>query len=238
MTDKLEGDKYITLHMVWPIYMKLNNLLAKSESDFTDEVDSTCLNVSNMKQIGRTYIAKNEKDMCPSFEHKAMTFLTPNMKKLSFTDSTCRYKLHSKIEEEIENYPETLSESDSNQNVPNEDEQSESNTNAIIDQSKDFASGFFDGFISYDTIDGTPETELERYIKHPIVSEVDTLSWWHDNSKSYPKLYKLVLKLSCIPATSASSERDFSTAGNIITDKRSMLLPENVNDFIVARNIL
>lgn len=84
MTDKLEGDKYVSLHMVWPIYMKLNKLLAESESDLTDEVDNTCLIVSNMKQIGRTYIAKNEKDMCPTFEHEAMTFLTPNIKKTKF----------------------------------------------------------------------------------------------------------------------------------------------------------
>lgn len=41
----------------------------------------------------------------------------------------------------------------------------------------------------------------------------------HEHSTVYPYLFKLFFKVSCVPATTASSERNFSTSGNIITDK-------------------
>jgi hypothetical protein len=50
-------------------------------------------------------------------------------------------------------------------------------------------------------------------------TKLSTLDW-------LAKLAKMYLG---IPATSASSKPVFSTAGNIVTSKRSCLLPENVN---------
>lgn len=60
--------------------------------------------------------------------------------------------------------------------------------------------------------------------------------WWIKRRLIYPNLFKLFVQVSCIPASSASSERDFSLAGNIITEKRSSIQSQNVNDIIVARN--
>jgi hypothetical protein len=55
------------------------------------------------------------------------------------------------------------------------------------------------------------------------------LLWWKTHENKYARLEKLAKMYLGIPATSASSKRVFSTAGNIVTSKRSCLLPENIN---------
>ena len=48
----------------------------------------------------------------------------------------------------------------------------------------------------------------------------------------YPTIAELAIKYLAIPATSDTSERCFSTAGNIVTRKRTRLLPENVDTLV------
>lgn len=87
-----------------------------------------------------------------------------------------------------------------------------------------------------DNLDEDDEDEVSRYINHPITKRVDQIEWWSENGEQFPSLYSIFTRLAAIPATSSSSERNFSTVGNVITDKRNMLLPSSVNDLIVARN--
>lgn len=92
--------------------------------------------------------------------------------------------------------------------------------------------------MSFDEEITEPDTEVMKYIKEPVHTFTDVNKWWCEHAKVFPNLFRLFVKLSCVPATSASSERTFSTAGNVITDKRSLLLPENVNNIILVRNSL
>jgi hypothetical protein len=43
-------------------------------------------------------------------------------------------------------------------------------------------------------------------------------------------------KILCVPATSASSERVFSDAGNVIADDRSRLTPEVASALVLLKN--
>jgi len=54
----------------------------------------------------------------------------------------------------------------------------------------------------------------------------------------FPKLYKSSYKICWIPATSDASERAFSDARNLITDKRSAisLNSENINKIMFLHN--
>ncbi|CAM4851169.1 unnamed protein product [Rotaria magnacalcarata] len=49
---------------------------------------------------------------------------------------------------------------------------------------------------------------------------------------SYPALSKIAARIFSVPASSAAVEREFSLAGNIITQKRSKLSPDVVNDMV------
>jgi len=76
----------------------------------------------------------------------------------------------------------------------------------------------------------SPEVEFESYLRlSPVDLHTNPLHWWKLNSAQYPVLAKLAKKFLTIPATSASSERVFSSAGNTVTAKRSCLSAEHVD---------
>ena len=55
------------------------------------------------------------------------------------------------------------------------------------------------------------------------------LKWWHDNRHQYPCLYQAAKGLLHTPATSVPSERIFSEADYIARERRSKILPINLN---------
>jgi len=58
------------------------------------------------------------------------------------------------------------------------------------------------------------------------------LEWWRVNNNTYPHLSKLALKYLSIPATSAPSERVFSTAGLTIAKERAWLESSRANELV------
>lgn len=152
-----------------------------------------------------------------------MTFLTPVYKKLRFVEYRDRLKLYSDIEEYINKHFDEESQPTESVSTP-----VSVAATSIVPSNK---------FMSFDS-EILNESEIDKYTNHPVTAEIDATLWWMTNRQMYPKLFKLFKKISSIPATTGSSERDFSLAGNIVTDKRCMILPKNVDDLIVARNFL
>jgi hypothetical protein len=64
------------------------------------------------------------------------------------------------------------------------------------------------------------------------IDEYNPLSFWKKKHASYPVLAKVAARVFAVPATSAAVEREFSFSGNIITQKRSRLSPDTVNDMV------
>lgn len=76
-------------------------------------------------------------------------------------------------------------------------------------------------------------TEFDTYMAKPQLKfDLNAFEWWKTRRTKYPRIAELAIKYLNIPATSVASERCFSTAGNIVTSKRSRLLPENVNTLV------
>ncbi|XP_046868716.1 E3 SUMO-protein ligase ZBED1-like isoform X1 [Drosophila willistoni] len=66
-----------------------------------------------------------------------------------------------------------------------------------------------------------------QYLERPLSQQdVDPLLWMKTD---FPAIKTLMLKYFCIPATSVQSERVFSKAGQIVSDRRTRLKEENVN---------
>ena len=81
--------------------------------------------------------------------------------------------------------------------------------------------------------------ELAMYLNTPKApTSIDVLEYWRINEHQFPLLSKVVKKYFCVQATSCSSERTFSTGGNIVTPKRNKLDPENVNLLVYLKENL
>jgi hypothetical protein len=84
------------------------------------------------------------------------------------------------------------------------------------------------------------KVELEKYLEDTksLTSKDDPLAWWRNHMSRFPVLAVLARKwLSCV-ATSAPSERAFSTGGNVVTARRCSLTPSNVRDAVfLAENL-
>ncbi|KAL3987993.1 male-specific lethal 1 [Sarotherodon galilaeus] len=77
------------------------------------------------------------------------------------------------------------------------------------------------------------EEEVKRYQEvTPLALTLDPLSWWKSHEQVYPFLATLAKRYLCIPGTSVSAERVSSTAGDIVTAKRSTLTSEHVDQLL------
>ena len=78
--------------------------------------------------------------------------------------------------------------------------------------------------------------ELDHYLDAKTADEkIDILDWWKLMKTQYPILSKFARKYLCIPASSASSERAFSTAGNVVTCRRTTLAVDNVEKIVFIK---
>ena len=82
-------------------------------------------------------------------------------------------------------------------------------------------------------------SELSAYCSEPVIpGDEDPLIWWKTNETRFSMMSKLARKYLCACATSAPSERLFSTAGNIVSPARSLLKPDKVNQLVfLAKNL-
>lgn len=80
-------------------------------------------------------------------------------------------------------------------------------------------------------------TAVEKYLAEPLVSfhtgSVDI--WWKENQNRYPQLAQLALRYLSAPSTSVHSERLFSLAGMVYTDRQCRLLPEKAEQLLFIK---
>jgi hypothetical protein len=89
-----------------------------------------------------------------------------------------------------------------------------------------------------DYSDNSAENELNLYRHLSLCENVDEnlLNWWKIHSSTFPNLAKLAKKILSIPANSASSERNFSAAGSVVTERRTCLSPNNVDAILIIHD--
>ena len=89
--------------------------------------------------------------------------------------------------------------------------------------------------VKEDTFKATIDVDLKRYLSCPMLNlNSDPLVWWKETGAiNFPNLFRTAKKYLIIPATSVPSERVFSLAGQIITEKRNRLDPEIANMLIM-----
>ena len=143
--------------------------------------------------------------------HGFASFLDPRSKQLSFINNEKKSLITVAISNIIGNI---------------EIVKTEENVNSVTSSALDF---IFHNL----QVPNNGNSELQTYLQDIEINyNLCSLERWKTREQKYPRLAKTAKKYSCIPATSASSGKVYSTAGNIVNPKRTSLLPENLLIFL------
>ena len=96
-----------------------------------------------------------------------------------------------------------------------------------------------DGFTDIQQIPvlGHIQEEIQDYLNQNFCFfSKSIIEFWNESRNRFPRLSILSNRLSVIPATNLSSERNFSYSGLTLTDQRSSLDSENVNKLLFIRS--
>lgn len=205
VSKKLEATKRPTIHLIIP---NINKLKKSCQINNTDIEIIQLLKSALNSQISTTIIPNLTK-----FHNISLYLFPPTNKLLQFSTAE---------KEDVVNDCKNIMQHFFIENVC-------SPTQAPIDNDEfaDFIEVQVDS--NYDQID----QEIASYsnISVPYTVDFDPLAWWNMHQKFFPLLYKTSCKIFCIPASSAASERTFSDARNLITEKRCLIATnaENIN---------
>lgn len=223
-SDFLEGSKYPTLHMVIPWYRILMDYCKVSISDNEALVQIKTV----VEQIMRNKLKIEN-------IHKISVFFDPRMKQLKILEQDDIIWVKNQIRSQCTNLLSQVtndSESDSSINTIQERPSKKSRKRArdITDFSQYYDSSSED----------EDEDEVDQYLKSKASKDknMDILQWWKDHSNEYPALSILGSYYLSIPASSASSEREFSKAGLTINERRTRLNPETVDSILMLHSSL
>ena len=215
--DEVQADKSPTLHLVM---LWLHKLLNHCE---TNDIDS--IEIQHLKNATRNYLETKFK--LHKYQ-KIATFLMPTFRKLRMLSTEDRIAVYSNVQELISHMP-----------IDNTTQQASTSTatpTASTEQprKKRLKTVFHEWADLDDHIQTSDEFSIYMSLKY--MANDDILQWWKDNSHILPKLSILARKIFAIPASSASSERCFSSAGFLIQERRSSLKPEIVDAILFLHN--
>lgn len=169
--------------------------------------------------------------------HFAATFLHPRYRFLRRCSNDEIKACHNYIRREIQEVDKTahFKRTVSGRLSTNEMQDSEE---PPAKRKKRFGEEFESGNVSDEY--GDTEDEVETYLSMQIENETigdNPLPFWKANQKKLPKLAKIARKIHSIPATTACVEREFSASGLVVTERRSALNPDSVNNIIFLRSV-
>ncbi|XP_064468535.1 E3 SUMO-protein ligase ZBED1-like [Ornithodoros turicata] len=209
-TTEAEGEKYPTLSCQVPtLYCIIQSLRTTCRTKMTAD---GCAFAANVEKSLRTRFPDYDmdKDACVAM------FCDPRYKLVVFHEDSAREEwLKSVVLKEMGQHVAT--------NMEFEVERTETAVACSLWSA-------FDRVVETQHKKFDPSSEFHLYSTESAVTRgSDPCKWWNEVCQhKFPILGKLARKYLGIPATSASSERAFSVAGNVATPRRASLLPSHV----------
>ncbi|XP_059916026.1 E3 SUMO-protein ligase ZBED1-like [Gadus macrocephalus] len=232
VTSVLSTETSPSVSMILPLKTRILQSMAPSVED------------STITQDVKTAIREDLKPRYTSpptlqdYLHRS-TALDPRFKSLSHIDPDLRQRTYSDLTTEIVS---SLATEDCDEG------QAAEPTGANLDTSPPqkksaLAELFGETFASKDMDSKTPadiiKEEVAFYLAASgIAVDGDPLTWWKSNECKYPHIAKMARCYLAVPGSSVPTERVFSTAGDIVTAKRSTLSPDNVDTLVFLKKNL
>lgn len=213
-SKKLEGEKYATLHLVYPYINGLKNTCVVGNED-----------IDIIKRFKEALSDQIQSVVMPNLTitHKIALFLFPPANKLLHFNEDEKVLVKSECARQLQSY------------CHNVDEEEEENGLSSFPQTSSIISSYFANVVT-STIDINPDCKIEEEIHAyenlsiSFQEHFDVIQWWNSRKSQFPLLYKLSCKILGTPASSASSERVFSSARHLLSEKRTNI-SSNSNTF-------
>ena len=155
----------------------------------------------------------------------AATLLDPRFEKVAFADRSAAEQAIRRLKGEVAELHDVTQQCEVNDVQAQQSE---------ISQATDGLWSFFDEKVAEASSRRTTETdsfiEVTRYFEEKNIDRKENpLQWWRYNGARFPNLMVLAQKYLAIPGSSVPSERLFSKAGELISERRSKLKPKNID---------
>lgn len=213
ISNELQSDTVVTTVKILPAYeMIIEHIKIKPSDSIT---------IQTMKKRASDYIDANKDEVLPC-NYELWAFFNPDFKRLQQFKTIDKIKVMDQIELAIDIMNEGA--------IGNATE--ELSNRSVSESEKCASSSIFNKLHDTDEPANNLSNEIERYVNSNHGTVNNLLEWWSMHKNVYPQLYKFFMQFAAIPATSASAERIFSSAGNIISHQRTRLNPQNVGQLL------
>lgn len=192
-SQEIEGSQYPTLYLVNPLY---EDLLRHMSPNVRDSVF-----IGRLKEIGLLYWKNNVGPNINHF-HDIATFLHPLMKGLKAHTPARQKQTCERVSSMLDNLG------------------GDNQRRRVNFTGSNLASSSMRLFVDVDS--DSEQNELDEYKDLKVRSISDLLQWWEDKKNIFPNLYKIARYIHAIPASSASAERIFSTAGRMCSNRPNL----------------
>lgn len=231
-TDSLSGEEYVSVSCLRPVLQLFNSDVlnaAENDTDLIKAIKSKILDYMNNKY--KTPEVEDLINFATVLDPRFKTQHMENEEVLSFKARAFREMEASLAEQSISAPFESAVQDSTSAEMQNDAKRAKKSFGSFFKKTPNEKRGLSNREII--------EAELSSYLQGPQAdSESDPLMWWKLHEFNFPHVSKLGRKYLCIPATSAPSERVFSTGGNIVTCHRSALKPASVNMLVfLSKNL-
>jgi len=225
ITVEMSGEGYVTCSKIIPIV----NCLAKTMEKLSPNTETGKILHRNIQNQILKRFYSDESNIEKNDILTISTILDPRFKKLHFRsalsvsiaiEKVCKLiKTKQDITASVNDPQNSLAPVANNTNVWSIHDELVSSTTRCFDEP------------------GVP-VELRQFLSQPVIQRTDDpITYWHQAKMVYPNLYKIAIKYLSIVGTSVPSERLFSKAGNILTEKRSRLSSERLSKLIFLSSL-
>ena len=218
ITEAIGGEQWITISTVRPLLhklMKSHLVPSASDNSLTRTIKTTLL----------TDLENRYADELLKFLTKA-TLLDPRFKSLKFLSQEERKEVIFELEDDVDLIVADVRDDELTATKPKKGK--------LMSILEDIREGEED---CLPPLKERLAVEISRYIGEQPTDKTP-IDWWKQNQDRYPLLSQLAKRYLAIPATSVPCERVFSSAGYIVSERRSCLLPENVSKLVfLAENL-
>lgn len=212
-----EGDLNVTCVKILPL---IETIVAHNQPHIGDSKM-----LRQMRTTARNYIKSDVLPYLPK-DYKLWSFFHPAWKKMDGFESVDRFEIVEQLKTSLNNTSIQF-------------EQQEQAV-ALIEQPSRSVFAKFQDECTTSYIQNDAAVEIEEYVQCivPNAMQVNILDWWEANKSRFPRLYDRFIKIAPIMASSASAERMFSSAGDILTKKRNRLTTEHIEQLLfLSKNL-